>query len=81
MTEKELWDLIQNIDHHLSDSMYSLENVSERLKPFKNDDGTIDDINVLNFCIRESRIYSQNLMAGVLRRSGLMEKMKSDIEH
>lgn len=81
MTEKELWALLQDIDNHLSDDMFSLENVSKRLKPFKNDDGEVDYINALNFCISESRVYSQNLIAGALLRSGLIDKMESDMDN
>ncbi|WP_436875354.1 hypothetical protein [Mammaliicoccus sciuri] len=77
MTEKELWDLLQNIDNHLSDVMYSNENIAKRLEPFKDKDGNVDYINGLNFCISESRIYSQNLIADVLIRSGLIDKMDS----
>ncbi|WP_147641424.1 hypothetical protein [Staphylococcus nepalensis] len=80
MDKQQLFDLIQDIDNNLSGDMFSEENVSKRLQKHLNEDGNLEYIKAIPYCISESRTYAQNLIMGVLVRSGLIEHMKSDLK-
>ncbi|MFP5162594.1 hypothetical protein U9L70_00085 [Staphylococcus equorum] len=80
MDEKQLIALVQDIDNHLSDDMFSKENVSERMSNFLNEEGNMDFSNAISYSISESRTYSQNLIVGILLRSGLVDKMEFDMK-
>ncbi|WP_432718066.1 hypothetical protein [Staphylococcus equorum] len=80
MNEKQLIALVQDIDNHLSDDMFSKENVSERMNNFLNEEGNMDFSNAISYSISESRTYSQNLIVGILLRSGLVDKMEFDMK-
>ena len=52
----------------------------KRLQKHLNEDGNLEYTNAIPYCISESRTYAQNLIMGVLIRSGLIEHMKSDLK-